>query len=494
VAQLLTVSRAAHLIGVTRASLQEKISDGELASFDGMVSTDELIRVFPEFRPEDSGAFERVAKIKENAFARRVRERVLPNQEILAQRLAAQGEELEDVRRHLSHYHMLVGALRERLEFSAHGSPAEQLADLGAFLDQGLAEVLGREEPVDTLAVLDDMLRVLSAHVTVKPSGSEFFVEGNESVLAAALRAGLAPAYGCGNGNCGLCKARIVSGKVRQVNNTDYPLSAAERAQGFTLLCSHTAVNDLVIEMLEAQSPEDIPEQEIVAKVRSVTKVDDEIMLLHIQTPRTNRLRFLAGQSVTLSVTGSTANFRGEYPLASCPCDDRNLLFHVRRNPADDSDDFARRLFSGALKANDAVSIFGPWGDFLLKKNSNHPLVFLACDTGFAPIKSLIEHGMALDEDTAMTLLWAATRPDGHYLANQCRSWAGALDNFRYLPLLAADEAAAGAATVSGLAAAVADPAACDYYVAGGMAFTEAAVAALRNAGIPESQLAFISY
>jgi CDP-4-dehydro-6-deoxyglucose reductase len=276
---------------------------------------------------------------------------------------------------------------------------------------------------------------------------------------------------------------------VRQVSSTDYPLSTAERAHGYTLLCSHTAVSDLVVEMIEAQSPDDIPEQEIVAKVRSVTPLDGEIMLLHLQTPRTNRLRFFSGQSVTLSVTGSTANVRGEYPIASCPCDDRNLLFHVRQ---DDGDAFARRVFAGALKAGDAVSVFGPWGEFVLRKGASRPLVFLACDTGFAPMKSLIENALSLDDTTPMTLVWAATRPDGHYLANQCRAWADALDNFRYLPLVAADAGAAGAAAARG--SDCDSPAACDWYVAGAPAFTEAAVAALRAAGVPDSQLSFISY
>ncbi|TPW01377.1 MAG: ferredoxin, partial [Alphaproteobacteria bacterium] len=393
-AQLLTVSRAAHLIGVTRASLQKQIGAGELPSFDGMISSEDLTRLFPDVRLEDTGAFERITKIKEESFGRRVRERVLPNQDILAQRLAAQSEELEDVRRHLAHYHDLIEALRERIDFMAGGSPSEQLLMLSSFLDDGLAGVLGSDEPVDSVAVMDDMLRVVSANVTVRPSGREFFVEGSETVLKAALRAGLAPSYGCGNGNCGLCKARVVSGKLRQTHHTDYPLSEAERAQGYALLCSHTAVSDIVIEMLEANSPEDIPEQHVIAKVRSATPLDAEVMLLHLQSPRTNRLRFLAGQSVTLGVTGSSGEFRAEYPLASCPCDDRNLLFHIR---SDAGDEFASRLFAGALKAGDAVNVWGPWGDFVLRKDSTRPIAFLACDTGFAPMKSLIEHATAID-------------------------------------------------------------------------------------------------
>ena len=490
-AQLLTVSRAAHLIGVSRGSLQEKIGSGDLPSFDGMVSTEDLTRLFPDIRLEDSGAFERITKIREEAFGKRVRERVLPNQEILAQRLAAQGEELEDVRRHLAHYHDLIEALRERIDFMAGESPSEQLLTLADFVDDGLSSVLGSEDPVDTVAVMDDMMRVVAAHVTVKPSGREFFVEGNETVLKAALRAGLAPSYGCGNGNCGLCKARVVSGKLRQIHHTDYPLSTVERDRGYALLCSHTPVSDIVIEMLEANSAEDIPEQHVVAKVKSATPLDTEIMLLHLQTPRTNRLRFLAGQSVTLGVTGSSGEFRAEYPVGSCPCDDRNLLFHVRR---DAGDEFASRLFDGAVKNGDAVSVWGPWGDFVLRKDSTRPIVFVACDTGFAPLKSLVEHALAIDATDTMVMAWAATRPDGHYLANQCRAWAEAFDRFRYLPLQAADPAAAGVAAVRGVVAEVPNLADFDVYVAGSAAFTDAAVNALRAAGVADSNLSSIAY
>ena len=63
---------------------------------------------------------ERVTQIKDEAFGRRVRERLLPSQEVLAQRLFRQSQELADVQRHLQRYHALVLALRDRLrEFRA---------------------------------------------------------------------------------------------------------------------------------------------------------------------------------------------------------------------------------------------------------------------------------------------------------------------------------------------------------------------------------------
>ena len=114
--QWLTLSRAARLIGVSRGELQREIRDGRLPANDGMVSTAGLLALYPQMKLEESGAFERVSRLKEEAFGRRVFERTLPGREVLAQRLFAQSQELADARRHLSRYHELVVGLRDRID------------------------------------------------------------------------------------------------------------------------------------------------------------------------------------------------------------------------------------------------------------------------------------------------------------------------------------------------------------------------------------------
>ena len=476
--QWLTLSRAARLIGVPRGALQRHVREGRLQSNDGLVSTEGLARLYPAWTAEDSGAFERVARVKEEAFGRRVQERVLPAQDVLAQRLFAQSRELADARRHLSRYHALVVALQERLEALAATAPSPALDELRARMERGLADVLATES-ADPLTVMDDVLKVMSAQVTVRPSGRVFFVEGRDSLLQAGLKAGLKLNYGCGNGTCGLCKARVVEGAVAKTMPFDYPLSEAERLQGHTLLCAHSAASgEIVIETLEARGPGEIPEQEIMVRVRAVQPLGRDTLLLHLQTPRTSRLRFLAGQSVTLYGGSEGADAHATYPVASCPCDDRNLHFHVGR---DDADAFAALLHGGAIRPGDAVRLWGPVGDFVLAE-SERPLAFVACDTGFAPVKSLIEHAIATDVTESISLDWLALRADGHYLANQCRAWAAALDGFRYAPHTAADAAAGARAVVAALAGAL-PLAQHDVYVAGPAAFVEAAGAALAAAG-----------
>ncbi len=493
-AQWLTVWRAAQLVGVPRGVLQRRVQAGEIEVADGLVSTEQLVKLYPQTEIESSGMLERVTQIREEAFGRRVRERLLPSQDVLAQRLFEQSRELADVQRHLQRYHALVIALRERVhEMRAGGCAAGEaddprLLELQRQLNDGLARALATE-PVDVLDVMDDMLKVMSAQVTLRPSGHQFVVEGHLTLLEAGLRAGVKLNYGCGNGTCGMCKVRVTSGQVARTMPSDYPLSESEKAQGYVLACAHTAASsELMVETLEADGPADIAQQTIVATVRATSPLGADTMHLHLQTPRSHRLRFLAGQSVTLGLAEGE-NVRAShpvltYPIASCPCDDRNLHFYIAR---DDAEPIAARLFAGGLKPGTAITLWGPSGEFVLA-DAPHPLVFAACDTGFAPVNSLIEHALSLDESPSIALFWLATRPDGHFLTNQCRAWSEAFDNFEVTLSNHAD-ATRGAKEMAAAMRADLFDIDCAFYIAGPAAFVDTLRAELVTAGVPRAQI-----
>ena len=485
-AQWLTVWRAAQLLGVPRGVLQQQVRDGALDLNDGLVSTASLLALYPQAEFEASGLLERVAQIREESFARRVRDRVLPSQEVLAQRLFRQSQELADTQRHLQRYHALVLALRDDLSTlaaEATGAGRPPLLDLQRRLNDGLARALATE-PVDVLDVMDDMLKVMSAQVTLRPSGHQFVVEGHDTLLQAGMRAGLKLNYGCGNGSCGMCKVRVTSGQVLRTMHTDYPLSAQEKAQGYVLACAHTAGSgELTLETLEAGGPSDIARQQIVTSVRAVRTLAADTLLLHLQTPRSHRLRFLAGQSLLLG-SAAGGGVASRHAIASCPCDDRNLHFFIAR---DAQDALARQLFAGAVKAGDPIRIDGPDGGFVLEDGSL-PLVFAACDTGFAPVKSLIEHALSLDAAPSIALYWLATRPDGHFMANQCRAWSEAFDTFE--SALSTDvDAAAGARQLAGAMRADLFGIDCAFYIAGPAAFADTLRAELAAASVPATQI-----
>ncbi|MHB1950843.1 MAG: 2Fe-2S iron-sulfur cluster-binding protein [Acidiferrobacteraceae bacterium] len=475
---LLSLTRAARLVGVTRGMLQKKIRQGELVAFEGKVGVRELAAAYPAARIEDDSALERFTQIKDDAFARRVRERLLPDPEVLIARLETLTRELVSVKSDLEHQRALLRSVSAKIlavDDTDMAGMGRALSALRLSLMKELESPPPR--PDESLLIQDHFLRIMAAQIRLLPSNHEFLIEGNDTILDAALRSGLSLNYGCSSGNCGLCKAKIVSGSVKKIRHSDLVLSDAEKAEGLVLLCTHTAITDLVIDAAVAGSPVEIPKQQITARVRSTQDLSDDLVLLHLQTPRTSRLRFLAGQRVDLTVGNATH----EAPIASCPCDDRNLQFHLPR---------ARLGGPGAglPKTGDPVVVDGPKGDFVLDEQSNRPLLFLALGTGFAPVKSLIEHAMALNAAESITLYWIADAPGGHYMHNLCRSWSDALDNFRYTPLVGSTDAELGSALdvvlteTQGLAGH-------DVYVAGPTGSATVVAERLRAWGLPTRQL-----
>lgn len=303
--------------------------------------------------------------------------------------------------------------------------------------------------------------------VTILPSGRTLPCDGNSTLLEAGLRAGLALGYGCSNGNCGECLARVVSGEVRKVRHHDFVISAEKRNSGHVLMCCNTAVTDIVLEAVEAHGSSEIPRQEITARVRNIEIVNGDVALLHLRTPRSRRLRFLAGQQVRLELPGADP---AVYPISSCPCDDMNLHFQLPRL-ADDA--FSEHVFT-RLGKGDQVDITGPDGDFVLDEDAERPLVFIAWHTGFAPVRSLIEHAMALEFASKMRLVWMTRNARDRYQDNLCRSWQDAFDNFVYLPV-DADPRDGSISTATILELLNIDPVDIDgyaFYVAGDRAFT----------------------
>lgn len=314
----------------------------------------------------------------------------------------------------------------------------------------------------------------------MRPSGHSFVVEEGETILESALRSGLAPTYGCANGTCGECMARVVEGEVRDVRFHDYAIGESKKRMGYALLCSVTAVEDTVIEAVEAARPEDIPVQRVRARVHGIERVGDDLMILDLRVQRGHILRFLAGQHVRLSAGRDAVQ---TLPVGSCHCDGVNLQFHLRRREADP---FSAKAFEG-LKSSAKLDVEGPWGEFVLRPDEGRPIIFLAYDTGFASIKSIIEHAINLELSQAMHLYWCVPDGDGPYMHNYCRSLADALDNFSYRALTGALDA------TDSMARAVVDEhgplAEHDIYLAGPDEFVETASRLLESAGVARERL-----
>ncbi|MDH3560706.1 MAG: 2Fe-2S iron-sulfur cluster-binding protein [Gammaproteobacteria bacterium] len=483
--RLITLSRAARLVGVKRGALQKKIRAGELRTFEGELLLSDLLHSYPQAQVEDTTMLERVEQIMEQAVNKIIRPPdEAPDTHTQAARILALGQELARARHEARRYAGLVEALKDKFrelapqEGTLHDEAFSKLSD---WFFQALETDYSADEASDDIVAKEAFLRVMAAQIRILPSGHEFFIEGSDSILEAGLRSGLALSYGCSSGNCGLCKAKVVSGQVKKICPHDYVLTETEKGLGYILTCSNTAVTDVVLEADEALGTRDIPHQEIDIRIKKVERPDDRVLILHAKTPRTNRLRFLAGQYLSLEADGLPAL---DCSIASCPCDDMNLQFHL---PVVSGNPFIEHLRNNT-RQNNVISIKGPRGEFILNEESPRSLLFIACNAGFGPVKSLIEHAMALDIAEQIHVYWIVTAGNSHYLGNLCRSWADALDNFHYTAL-ATDAETSVEALLPNIVADIDDLMNYDCYACVPAPLVETLKTSMDKYGLPEKQL-----
>lgn len=62
--QLLSVFRAARLVGVSRGTLQRKVHDEGTPTFEGKIRIDDLLTLFPNIELQHDSEYERVQHIK----------------------------------------------------------------------------------------------------------------------------------------------------------------------------------------------------------------------------------------------------------------------------------------------------------------------------------------------------------------------------------------------------------------------------------------------
>ncbi len=316
--------------------------------------------------------------------------------------------------------------------------------------------------------------------ITLAPSGRVFQAEAQETLLEAGLRSGVNLAYNCSGGSCGVCKARVVEGTVGLQRFHDFPLGAAEKERGYVLLCSVGAASDMTVEVEEIGDVRDISRQHLTAHVVKVESLGDHYIVLNLRTPRTQTLQFLPGQHVSLTIPDGPCC---DLVLASCPCSGMFLEFHLEHR----RDDPFTEYVASRLHHNDRVEVDGPFGAFALDEASTRPLVMVALDTGFAPFKSLIEHAIALELSQPIVLFWLSTYEDGQYMANLCRSWVDAVDNFTFQPLYLVEGQEEAMAQV--IAESVAEPQACDLYVAASFELAAALRRTFIAAGTPSGRI-----
>ena len=332
----------------------------------------------------------------------------------------------------------------------------------------------------------------MNFRVCILPSNKTFSVAHDETVLDGARRAGLALPYSCLGGVCGSCKATLISGQCSYPQQPPQALTAAEQAHGDVLLCQAVAASDLVISAREVPSVSELPRRVVPARVIEKHLLAEDVMLLVLQTPALQPMRWLAGQYIDVLLPEGR---RRAFSIANAPQNSQHIELHVRRVPGGG---FTEQVFD-ATPLGSLWRIEGPLGTFVPREDSHRPMIFMAGGTGFAPIKAIIEHFLYLGSTRAMQFYWGARNRSDLYMPELPRSWQARHAGLQFTAVFSDPQAQPRDDERRGLVHEVVladhpDLSAFDLYMSGPPPMIEAARHQFVAQGLDESRLYFDSF
>lgn len=192
----------------------------------------------------------------------------------------------------------------------------------------------------------------MSHIIKIFPSNIEFSGREDESILDAALSAGIHLEHSCKAGDCGICESDLLAGEV--VDSKGNIFGQGDKI--LTCCCKPKTALELNAHFfpeLAGQTKKIVP-----CKVNSAVLVSGDVMTLKLRTPPTAKIGFLPGQYINLHYKGVSKHhcrsvtvvpsFRG-LPLYNTDMSfifsHEVMLLRIQNNLAKRSSRFLKRTF-----------------------------------------------------------------------------------------------------------------------------------------------------
>jgi toluene monooxygenase electron transfer component len=221
--------------------------------------------------------------------------------------------------------------------------------------------------------------------VNARNRGYDFEALPGEKILYAGLRAGIDLPYECATGTCGTCKAKLLSGRVRDGWAQAPGKKFVKPAANEFLMCQCEAEESLTLEVSKFVYPMEtgacVPQQ-AVATLRSPKALTHDVMgfALEFEQP----CEFDAGQFLLLAPRG-VGGYRG-YSMCNFARGGRRLDFIVKRK-ADGG--FSDWLF-GSNRDSARLETLGPLGKATFDPALGKNLLLIAGGSGIAGMMSIL--------------------------------------------------------------------------------------------------------
>ena len=221
-----------------------------------------------------------------------------------------------------------------------------------------------------------------SKKIMTEPEHSVFEQLGVDTVLRAALRAGLGFPYECNSGGCGSCKFELLDGEVENLWPQAPGLTERDLRKGKLLACQCVAMTDLRIKVRTA--PECLP---VVAPKRLRATFSGLQAITHdiseFRFVSDGAANFLPGQYAMLAIPG--VGTPRAYSMSNLANAQGEWHFQIRRV----AKGVATEQMFDHLQVGDCVEIDGPYGLAYLRPEVPRDIVCVAGGSGLAPMISI---------------------------------------------------------------------------------------------------------
>lgn len=279
----------------------------------------------------------------------------------------------------------------------------------------------------------------MSYQLTIESTGQVLDVEDGQTILDAALRAGIYLPHACCHGLCATCKIDVTDGEVDHGAASNFALMDYEREEGKTLACCATLESDVTINAEIEEEPDalNLPVQDYRGTVSRIADLTPTVKGVWIKLDAPATMVFQAGQYINLVVPGEAQS--RAFSIASAPSASGEIELNIRRVPGG----VATSWVHDTLKVGDAVRFSGPYGRFFVRQTQHEaaqlPYLFLAGGSGLSSPRSMILDLLESDCQRPIALVNGARHQAELYHHDEFVALAQQHANFDYVPVLSGE-------------------------------------------------------
>src|SRR5471030_2626812 len=142
----------------------------------------------------------------------------------------------------------------------------------------------------------------MSFKVRIASADRTIDVPTGETILDAALDAGIGYPFGCQSGNCGACKSHLLKGEVSMEGYSEFALSDEEKDSGVILACRAVPRSDCEVAWLEEDDLVVHPRRVLATRVLSIDDATHYIKRVRLEDVSGAPFYFSAGQFVSVTL------------------------------------------------------------------------------------------------------------------------------------------------------------------------------------------------